>query len=73
MSAYLTAREVAARLKITRNTVDVLVRRGKIPPPIRLGSRLLRWDARALDAAMATPHTPPEGERLGDASWERSA
>jgi predicted DNA-binding transcriptional regulator AlpA len=50
---YIDARGVADYLSISRNMVDILVRDGKLPPPISLTKKLKRWDREAIDAALA--------------------
>jgi predicted DNA-binding transcriptional regulator AlpA len=40
---FLTQIDLATMLKTTRPTIHQLVKAGKLPPPIRLGTRLLRW------------------------------
>jgi predicted DNA-binding transcriptional regulator AlpA len=52
---FLTRKAVAGRLMVSESTVDRLVDAGRIPQPIRLGSRggLPRWDVEAIDKALA--------------------
>lgn len=40
---WLTAVEVAARLRVTQNTVYTLNKRGLLPQPVSFGRRCLRW------------------------------
>lgn len=44
----LTAKEVALRYQITQDVVYKMAKAGEIPPPVRIGSRLLRWPASSL-------------------------
>jgi len=39
----LTTRDMSRLLKVGRATIYALVAAGKLPPPIRLNSRLYRW------------------------------
>jgi excisionase family DNA binding protein len=39
----LTAREVAARLSISRRTIYRMMERKQFPQPVRLGTRHVRW------------------------------
>ena len=57
---YLTRSEVAAVLGITPSGVDQAVKRGTIPPPIRLSTRLVRFLAEDYTpAGLATWATVP--------------
>ena len=58
----LTAKELAARLGISRAHVWKLLSLGQLPPPVRLG-RAVRWDKRVIDAWL-TAGAPPM------AQWE---
>lgn len=40
---YMTAHEVASTLQVSRRTVDYLVAAGKLPQPIRLTRKTVRW------------------------------
>lgn len=60
---YMNAQAVADYLSISRNMVDILVDRGKLPPPIPLTNRLKRWDRRAIDAALAGEGAPVHAGR----------
>lgn len=44
----LTANEVAALLKIDRRTLFRKRAAGAIPPPVRIGGRVVRWPAGVL-------------------------
>ena len=50
---YLTATEACQYLSCSRSQLDALVKAGKLPEPIRLTGRMIRWDREAIDAAMA--------------------
>lgn len=50
---FLSARELAARLGVSRRTVSRLVSAGILPQPIRFSRRLIRWDWSAVEAAIA--------------------
>lgn len=49
---YLTAAEVCQYLSCSRSQLDNLVKAGRLPQPIRLTGRMIRWDREAIDAAM---------------------
>lgn len=49
MRPLKTSREVAEELGISVRHLRTMVRRGLFPPPIRIGRRILRWDAEVLD------------------------
>ncbi len=40
---YITAHEVASTVQISRRTVDYLIAAGKLPQPIRLTRKTVRW------------------------------
>jgi excisionase family DNA binding protein len=44
----LTAREVAALLRVDERTLRRLVHEGAVPAPLHLGKRAIRWDRLAL-------------------------
>lgn len=46
--ALLTARETAELLRVDQRTLRRLVHEGSVPPPVRIGRRAIRWDARVL-------------------------
>lgn len=62
MEALLTYEEASRRLNIRKNTLYALVSQGRIPH-VRLGKRMVRFDAGALDAWIAE-HTV--GSHPGD-------
>ena len=41
--SLLTIQDLRTLLKISRTTIYRLLDEGKIPPPIKIGRRLLRW------------------------------
>lgn len=49
----LKIEQVAGLLNVSRRTVYRLVDGGKIPPPIRIGRRMLRWVAATIRDWMA--------------------
>jgi predicted DNA-binding transcriptional regulator AlpA len=50
--AYLSRASLARELDCSESTIDELVRRGVIPPPIRLSSGCLRWRWADVDLAL---------------------
>lgn len=40
---YLTDRELAARYKVSRNTIWGWTRAGRLPKPVKLGTACTRW------------------------------
>lgn len=48
---FLTLPDIAKMLKVSRGHVCDLVKRGVLPPPLKLG-RSTRWDMRAVAAAL---------------------
>ncbi len=46
---YLTPIEAMKYLSVSRNTLKKMVSEGIIPPPARLGSRLMRFDRGEID------------------------
>ena len=50
---YLSLKAVGEYLMIAPQTVEDLVRSGRLPRPIELAPRLERWDKEAIDAALA--------------------
>jgi|SRR5262249_17952708 len=51
---YLRKWEVATRYGVTGRTVERMSADGRLPPPIRLGARVLLWDEALLDERDAT-------------------
>lgn len=49
----MTRREVCARLRISRPTLDRMVREGTFPAPARVTERVHRWRAADVDAWLA--------------------
>ena len=45
----LNVKELADALGVSERLVWRLRREGQLPPPIRLGSRVIRWDRRAIE------------------------
>jgi predicted DNA-binding transcriptional regulator AlpA len=42
---FLTAGDLADRMQVCKQTVRNWVKRGLLPPPVRMGRRSLRWRA----------------------------
>lgn len=51
-SRWMTRRELADELRVSVDTVDSLVQRGKLPKPIYLTPRLPRFDRLEVDAKL---------------------
>jgi predicted DNA-binding transcriptional regulator AlpA len=51
---YLTVDDVAELLHVKRETVCVYHRHGRLPPPVKVGRRLL-WRSDQREALMAGP------------------
>jgi excisionase family DNA binding protein len=51
MSDYLTAEELALKLRLAPDTVREMARRGKIPA-IRISPKVIRFDIAAVDQAL---------------------
>jgi len=45
MTEFLTITEVAARLKMSKSGVYQAIKRGQLPPPIKMSTHLVRWDS----------------------------
>ena len=48
--------EVANRLGVSPQTVDKLVQRGALPPPVVHSGRIVRFDQGAVDKALGGNH-----------------
>ena len=46
----LTRGEVEEWLSVSRNTLDRMITERRIPPPVRIGPRSLRWASDDLEA-----------------------
>lgn len=57
-ASYLTRRALAAELMISESTVDDYVRRGLLPPPIRISPSCVRWRWATVDAILRAPESP---------------
>jgi excisionase family DNA binding protein len=57
-AAWYTYVQLAAVLGRSVETVRSLVRRGELPPPVRLSKRTLLFDAEAVHAALRRRHAP---------------
>lgn len=53
MNPYLSKASLAAALEISESTVDEMVRRGTLPPPIRLSGGCIRWRWETVDQTLA--------------------
>jgi prophage regulatory protein len=42
--------EVMNRVGLSRSTVDLYVKRGEFPAPVKLGSRSVAWNSEDIDA-----------------------
>lgn len=66
--AYITRARLAAELDIAESTVDDFVRRGVLPPPVKLTSGCVRWRWESVDKTLASmgkqenDSTPSEDE-----------
>ena len=45
---FLTASELAGQLRITKQHIAAMAKRGQMPKPFRFG-RCMRWDAAQID------------------------
>lgn len=50
--SYLSRSSLARELDCSESTVDEMVRRGVIPPPLRLSSGCVRWRWADIDLAL---------------------
>ncbi|MFB0488356.1 putative DNA-binding transcriptional regulator AlpA [Methylobacterium sp. OAE515] len=57
-ASYLTKSALAAELMISESTVDDYVRRGLLPPPIRISPSCVRWRWATLDAILRASESP---------------
>jgi predicted DNA-binding transcriptional regulator AlpA len=55
--SYMSRKELAWELSCSESTVDELVRRGRIPPPIKLTPGCVRWWWPAVEAALSSVGT----------------
>jgi predicted DNA-binding transcriptional regulator AlpA len=51
--SFMSRKELAWELSVSESTVDELVSRGTIPPPVKLTSGCVRWRWPAVEAALA--------------------
>lgn len=51
-ASYLTKSALAAELMISESTVDDFVRRGLLPPPVRISSGCVRWRGATVDEVL---------------------
>lgn len=52
--SYMSCKELAWELSCCETTVSELVRKGRIPPPIKLTPGCVRWWWPAVEAALAS-------------------
>jgi excisionase family DNA binding protein len=57
---YLTAAELARRLKLSTETVRQMARDGRIPV-IRLSAKVIRFDAGQVAQCLTSPRLPESG------------
>jgi predicted DNA-binding transcriptional regulator AlpA len=58
----MSRKDLAWELSVSESTVDEMVRRGTIPPPIRLTDGCVRWAWMAVDDALASVAGAGEGD-----------
>lgn len=51
-ASYLTKAALASELMISESTVDAFVRRGLLPPPVRISSGCVRWRWETFDEVL---------------------
>lgn len=52
--SYMSRKELAWELSCSESTIDVLVRTGVIPPPVKLTSGMVRWWWPAVQERLAS-------------------
>lgn len=57
-ASYLSRRALAAELMISEGTLDDYVRRGLLPPPIRITPNCLRWRWATVDEILRSGEAP---------------
>lgn len=57
-ASYLTKTALAAELMISESTVDEYVRRGLLPPPIRISPSCVRWRWATVDEILQSAEIP---------------
>ena len=58
---FLSPAELAKRLNVSRRTVFRFVSAGKLPQPLRLSKRTVRWRWADVEAFLATHERPKRG------------
>jgi predicted DNA-binding transcriptional regulator AlpA len=51
--SFMSRKELAWELSVSESTLDELVRRGVIPPPVKLTPGCVRWSWIAVESALA--------------------
>jgi predicted DNA-binding transcriptional regulator AlpA len=62
---YLTRRQVGQILGVSDETVTSYCKRGLLPPPMKLSSRIHLWPADAVHAALARMAGPGGADHAG--------
>jgi predicted DNA-binding transcriptional regulator AlpA len=52
--SYMSRKELAWELSVSESTVDTLVRKGVIPPAVKLTTGCVRWWWSAVETALAS-------------------
>jgi predicted DNA-binding transcriptional regulator AlpA len=52
--AYLSRSTLARELDVAESTVDEMVKRGVLPPPIRLSAGCVRWEWKEVETALGS-------------------
>jgi excisionase family DNA binding protein len=59
MARYLRLAEVAVLLQVAPVTVPRMVKRGELPPPTSIGTRIRVWNGEELEAFLAARRAGP--------------
>ena len=51
-SLYVTRTELANELGVSPRTIDAMIRDGRLPKPIRLGAKIIRFLRQEVDSAL---------------------
>ncbi len=52
-SRLMTVADVAALFSVHERTIFVWISSGRLPPPLRIGPRVVRWKREAIEALLA--------------------